>query len=335
MVARIDQVVTQALSHGGAGLSVAIQRRGVVVFSKGYGLADIADGVPAAPSTVYPIASITKQFTAAAIMQLVEQGKLRLDQTLSTLLPGIRWRDPRAGQVTVRQLLTHTSGIPGYTSEPGFAAVQGRPQTQQQILALIVDQPLKFTPGSKAGYSNSGYYLLGMIIERVSGLSYGRYLSEHVLVGLGMDHTELCPDTRTGAQYAQLYDRGNPAPQLAASTSLVNAFAAGQICSTAPDLLRWQDALQGGRVVSRPSYTQMSTPLRLTNGHTVAYGFGLDLDPINGHRAVDHPGGFAGDATDLTWYPDDGLAIAVLDNASTVAAWTVSTNITTLLLPPR
>jgi CubicO group peptidase (beta-lactamase class C family) len=306
-----------------------------MVLAKGYGLADVAAGVPAGPATVYPIASVTKQFTAAAIMQLVGQGKLTLGETLPQALPAVHWRDRRAARVTVRELLTHTSGIPGYTSEPGFAAVQGVPQTQRQILSLIVDQPLKFDPGTKAAYSNSGYYLLGMIIERVTGLTYGQYLSRHVLAGLGMTHTRLCPDTTAGGQYARLYDHGAPQPRLAAPTSLVNAFAAGQLCSTAPDLLRWQHALQTGRVVTAASYAAMTTPLRLRSGQTIAYGFGLDLDPINGRRAVSHPGGFAGDAADLAWYPDDHLAIAVLDNASTVPAWTVSADIAKLLLQPE
>jgi D-alanyl-D-alanine carboxypeptidase len=324
--ADVGHIVGRALARHGAGVSVAVEQGGHVVLAKGYGLADIADRVPATADTVYPIASVTKQFTAAAVMQLVEQGRLRLTDTLGGLLPEIRWRDPRARHVTVRQLLTHTSGIPSYDSLPGFGPLDRYPQTHAAILALITGQPLKFAPGTRAAYSNSGYYLLGLIIERRSGLTYGQYLRQRLLAGLGLQHTGLCPGAPSGGQ-ARLYARGGRAPQPAPRISLVNAYAAGQLCSTVIDLLRWQDALRSGRAVSAASYTQMTTPLRLAGGSTIAYGFGLDLDPINGHPAVSHEGGFPGDAADLTWYPNDNLAVAVLDNASTVPAWTISADI--------
>ncbi len=324
--ADVGHIVGRALARHGAGVSVAVEQGGRVVLAKGYGLADVEDRVPATADTVYPIASVTKQFTAAAVMQLVEQGRLRLSDTLGGLLPEIRWRDPRARHVTVRQLLTHTSGIPSYDSVPGFGPLDPYPQTHAAILALITGLPLKFAPGTRAAYSNSGYYLLGLIIERRSGLTYAQYLRRRLFPGLGLSHTGACPGRPAPGQ-AHLYARGGPAPRAAPPISLVNAYAAGQLCSTVIDLLRWQDALRSGRVVSPASYTQMTTPLRLTDGSTIAYGFGLDLDPINGRPAVSHEGGFPGDAADLTWYPNDNLAVAVLDNASTVPAWTISADI--------
>jgi D-alanyl-D-alanine carboxypeptidase len=324
--AQVDRIVGHALAQQGAGVSVAVEQAGHVVLAKGYGLADIEDHVPATAQTVYPIASVTKQFTAAAIMQLVEQGRLRLNDTLASLLPELAWRDERARNVTVRQLLTHTSGIPGYTSLPGFRPLDAHPQSHASILALITMQPLKFAPGTRAGYTNSGYYLLGLIIERRSGLTYAQYLQRRLFAGLGLSHTGPCPGRPTPGQ-AHLYTRGGRAPQPAPRISLVNAYAAGQLCSTVVDLLHWQDALQSGRVISPASYTQMTTPLRLADGSKIAYGFGLDLDPIDGHQAISHEGGFPGDAADLTWYPNDHLGITVLANASTTPAWTLSAEI--------
>lgn len=323
---QVDRIAGHALAQQGAGVSVAVEHDGRVVLAKGYGLADIEDRVPTTAQTVYPIASLTKQFTAAAIMQLIEQGRLHLNDTLAGLLPELAWRDKRARHVTVRQLLTHTSGIPGYTSLPGFGPLDAHPQSHASILALITGQPLKFTPGTRARYSNSGYYLLGLIIERRSGLTYAQYLQRRLFAGLGLSHTGLCPDRPSPGQ-AHLYTRGGRAPQPAPRISLANAYAAGQLCSTVVDLLHWQHALRSGRVVSPASYTQMTAPLRLADGSSIAYGFGLDLDPIDGHQAISHEGGFPGDAADLTWYPSDHLAIAVLANASTTPAWTLSAEI--------
>ena len=326
VTAEIDRTVLQALP-GGAGLQVAVERKGRV-YVHSYGLADAATRTPVNDRTIFPIASVTKQFTAAAIMQLVQARKIELDQTLTELLPGIRWHDPRARQVTVRELLTHTSGIPGYTSQPAFGRLQYQPQPPRTILSLVTGLRLKFAPGTQARYSNTGYYLLGLIIERASRMTYGQYLQDRLLAGLGMPHTGLCPESAPGNEARLYLDHRRPAPAI----SLADAFAAGQMCSTAADLVRWQAALRSGRVISMASYRQMVTPLRLADGQRIAYGFGLDLDPIDGHRAVDHEGGFPGATSDLAWYPDDDLAVAVLSNSSGVPAWTLGAQIAHPLL---
>lgn len=326
VTAEIDRTVLQALP-GGVGLQVAVERKGRV-YVHGYGLADAARRTLVSDQTIFPIASVTKQFTAAAIMQLVQARKVGLDQTLAELLPGIRWHDPRARQVTVRELLTHTSGIPGYTSQPAFGRMQYQPQSPPAILSLVTGLRLKFAPGTQARYSNTGYYLLGLIIERASGMTYGRYLQDRLLASLGMPHTGLCPEPASGKEARLYLDHRRPAPAI----SLADAFAAGQMCSTAADLLRWQAALRSGRVISMTSYRQMITPLRLADGQRIAYGFGLDLDPIDGHPAVSHEGGFPGATSDLAWYPDDDLAVAVLSNSSSVPAWTLGAQIARVLL---
>jgi D-alanyl-D-alanine carboxypeptidase len=323
VVPGIDRIAGHALVPG-VGLSIAVESKGRV-YTQGYGLADTERDTPVTAQTVFPIASVTKQFTAAGIMQLVEAHRLRLEQTLSQLLPDVAWRDRRARAVTVRQLLTHTSGIPGYTSVAAFAGLQARPQTPRTILSLVTGRTLKFDPGTQAAYSNTGYYLLGLIIERVAGMPYEQYLRQRLLAGLDVPRTGPCPEPGQARLYV---GARTPAPPV----SLVNAFAAGELCSTAADLLCWQDGLRSGRVVSAASYRQMTTPLRLADGRTVAYGFGLDLDPIGGRRAIDHEGGFPGATSDLVWYPDQDTAIAVLSNSSAVAAWTVSAQLAKLLL---
>ena len=315
----------------GVGLSVGVALDGQIVI-RSYGLADARRRLPVTATTIFPIASVTKQFTAAAIMQLVERHQLRLGDQLAKLLPNVHWMDPRAKSVTVRQLLTHTSGIPGYTSVPDFDRLQSRPQTPAAILKLVTGLPLKFAPGTRAAYSNTGYYLLGLIIERVTGMPYDAYIMQRLLVPLGMSDTAPCPQV-AGSRQARLYTTGGRSPAAAPPVSLANAYAAGDLCSTAADLLRWQQALRSGRVVTSASYREMVTPLRLLDGHRIAYGFGLDLDPIDGHPAVSHEGGFPGATSDLTWFPHNGLAIAVLSNSSSIAAWTVSAHIAARLLP--
>jgi len=327
--ATIDQVAADAVPAG-VGLSVGVAMDGQIVV-RNYGQADARPRLPVTATTIFPIASVTKQFTAAAIMQLVERHKLRLSDQLATLLPSVRWADPRADSVTVRQLLTHTSGIPGYTSVPGFGRLQSRPQSPATILKPVTRLPLKFAPGTQAAYSNTGYYLLGLIIERVTGVRYDDDVRQQLLLPLGMSDTAACPQVAGGRQ-ARLYTTGGRFPNAAPPISLANAYAAGDLCSTAADLLRWQQALSSGRVVTPASYREMVTPLRLLDGHRIAYGFGLDLDPIDGYAAVSHEGGFPGATSDLTWYPHNGLAIAVLSNSSAIAAWTVSAQIAARLL---
>src|SRR5215469_1217092 len=189
--ATIDQVAADAVPAG-VGLSVGVAMDGQIVV-RNYGQADARPRLPVTATTIFPIASVTKQFTAAAIMQLVERHKLRLSDQLATLLPSVRWADPRADSVTVRQLLTHTSGIPGYTSVPGFGRLQSRPQSPATILKPVTRLPLKFAPGTQAAYSNTGYYLLGLIIERVTGVRYDDDVRQQLLLPLGMSDTAACP----------------------------------------------------------------------------------------------------------------------------------------------
>lgn len=160
------------------------------VVIRSYGMADAGRGLPVTAATIFPIASITKQFTAAAVMQLVERHQLRLSERLASLLPGVHWVDQRANSVTVQQLLTHTSGIHDYTSVPEFGRLQSRPQTPATILKLVTGLPLKFAPGTRAAYSNTGYYLLGLIIERLTGMPYDDYVRQRLLAPLGMQDTE-------------------------------------------------------------------------------------------------------------------------------------------------
>jgi CubicO group peptidase (beta-lactamase class C family) len=325
LAARIDHVAGQLLGESSlAGFSVAVARRGTVVFAAGYGFADLRAGVPASADTVYGIGSITKQFTAAAILQLQEDGKLALDDDIHTYLPGY----PTNGQkITIRQLLSHTSGVPELTAQPSYSGTSDAGTTREALMREVLSLPLDFRPGTEWRYSNSGYVLAGMILERVTGLSYDAYLTNEVLGPLGIRNVSVCPDDRSSVPYARGYEpqtgSWTRAIRLGRPLSLVPAkqvdmeiaSSAGAGCSTVIGLLAWTEALKSGRVISPASFRLMTTPTTLADGSTFPYGLGLFLRKFGTHRAVVHGGiienGFVGMLAD---FPDDGLTVAVLAN---------------------
>ncbi len=310
LLAGVDTLAAEALEAGPlAGVSVAVVRDGRTVVTKGYGLADIGRGVPATAETIYPIGSLTKQFTAAAILQLVEAGRLSLDDDLGELLPDF----PIQGHhVTVRHLLNHTSGIADHTDLAGGRGEPGT--TRQEVVDLIAAQRFDFEPGERFSYSNSGYLLLGLVIEKVTGGTYASYLDAHVFEPAGLRQTSYCPDKPEGPGHARGYDIANGALVDAQPIEMAVPFAAGGLCSTVGDLLAWSQALRSGRVVSGASYRMMTTSTDMADGTTVPYGFGLMLHPLQGHAAVFHDGAIDGFMSRLTFFPDDQVTVVLLTN---------------------
>ncbi len=261
--------------------------------------------VPVSSGTVFRIGSTTKQFTAAAILQLAEEGKLEIDDPISKYYD----TPPSWSGITLRQLLTHTSGIPDFTQTNGFirggARLEGAPET---FLRIIRDQPLDFAPGSKFRYDNTGYVLLGLVIEKVSGETYPQYLEDRIFRPLGMSHTaydrldEIVPDRASGYW---LTDGGWRNARLWTTAA---SFAAGGVRSTADDLLRWDQALYGAKPLNPQSIGAMFTDY----GH--GYGFGSFVELRHGHRLWDHGGNLPGFSSAFERYPDDKLTIIVLSN---------------------
>jgi D-alanyl-D-alanine carboxypeptidase len=325
LAARMDHVAERLLSESNvAGFSVAVARRGAVVFADGYGFADLRGGVPASADTVYGIGSITKQFTAAAMLRLQEQGELALDDAINTHLPGY---PPNGQRITIQQLLSHTSGIPELTAQASYGETSEVAVPREAIMREVLSLPLDFVPGTQWRYSNSGYVLAGMIIERVTGLSYGTYLTDSILRPLGLQDTSVCPEDRSSAPYARGYEQetgrwarairlGQPLSLIPAGTvDLSIASSAGAGCSTVLELLAWAEALRSGAVLSPASYRAMITPASLPDGSTAPYGMGFFLREFGTHRAIVHGGiienGFVGMLGD---FPDDDLTVAVLAN---------------------
>jgi D-alanyl-D-alanine carboxypeptidase len=313
LAARLDSIVNAAVADDAVpGLSVAVSRGGEVVFARGFGLASTATGDSVGVETIFRSGSVTKQFTAAAIMRLAEQGRLSLDDEITRWLPDFPTQGHR---VTVRHLLNHTSGIRSYTEMglPWIARVR-EDLTPEQMVAIFRGQPFDFAPGEQFRYNNSGYFLLGMIIERASGRTYAEFVEQEFARPLGLSGTFYCPnEPAAGHAHGYRPSSGRAIPSMA--MSMTHPYAAGALCTTAVDLVRWKHALTSGRVVSADSYRRMVTPDRLPGGQALTYGFGLGLGRMDGVEMVSHTGGIFGFTSILSHFPAHDVSIAVLANS--------------------
>ncbi len=292
------------------GLSIAVMRRGHIVFEKGYGSANLEHRVPATPATVYQSGSVGKQFTAGGVMLLVQDGKLGLDDPVTKFFP-----DAPAGwnAVTVRHLLTHTSGAGDYPDDFDFR----HDYTEDEMQALVLSRPFSFPPGSKWSYSNLGYVLLGIIIHKVSGQFYGDFLAERIFTPIGMSTTRIITEAEIVPNRAAGYRRvdGKLKNQEWVSP-VVNTTADGSLYLTVRDLAKWDSALYGTRLFTRESLAQIRTPATLTGGAGTSYGFGWRVGSAGGHPIMAHGGSWQGFKSYIVRYPEDGLSVVALANVN-------------------
>jgi len=315
--ALIDPLVEAAMEDGlTPGISVGVMQDGEIVVAKGYGLADVENDVPATEHTVYRIGSVTKQFTAAAIMLLVQEGKLDLGADITEFFPDY----PTNGlSVTVEQLLNHTSGIKGYTEMQEFGEVMREDLTHDELIAIFSSAPFEFEPGERYQYSNSAFFLLGVIIEQLTEQSYADFVRDRLFAPLGMEDSHYLYNTPIIPRRAEGYAEADGELVNDAYLSMHLPYAAGSLGSSALDLLLWQKALTGGKAVNPESYAAMTTPADLNDGSTHPYGYGLGMGNLDGHAKVSHGGGINGFLTQLAHYPEDGLTIAVLANSTSAS----------------
>lgn len=312
--AEIRALAADALeTHPSPGLSIGVQRGDEVLFAEGFGFADLEHRVPATADTVYRIGSVTKQFTGAAVMALVEEGRLDLDADLKDLLPDY---DTRGFFIPVERLLNHTSGIKGYTEMDEFWAQARLDLDHRAMMDLFAGAPFEFEPGDRYQYNNSGYYLLGVLIERISGASYADFLEERLFGPLELDRTHyldndpIVPDRASGYEPAEDGGFRNDDP-----LSMKLPYAAGSLGSSVRDLLAWQRALVLGEAVSPSAYERMTAPGELIDETEIPYGYGLGLGREHGLDKVSHGGGINGFRAQLAYYPEVELGIAVLMNS--------------------
>jgi CubicO group peptidase (beta-lactamase class C family) len=294
------------------GLSLAVVRDGQVLKAQGYGLANVELDVPATARTVYQSGSLGKQFTATAVMTLVEEGKVGLDDHITRYFPGApaAWKD-----ITVRHLLTHTSGIPRGDDKLD----RRKDYTEDELVKFAASLPLDFATGEKWKYSNTGYALLGVLIHKASGKFYGDLLHEKVFAPLHMDTTRIISEADIVPNRAAGYRlvKGALKNQEWVSPSL-NTTADGSLYLTVLDLVKWDAALYTEQLLKRSSLDAMWTPVRLKDGTTHPYGFGWAVGRDHGHRVVEHGGAWQGFTSYIARYVDDRLTVIVLTNLAGV-----------------
>ena len=313
-LAAIRAIVETPIKSGKvAGASVVVARQGQSILSESFGKADLELDVPMPADASFEIGSVTKQFTAAAILLLAEGGKLAIDDELTKYLPDYPTHNQR---ITIRHLLTHTSGIKGYTELPEFGDLMPLRKTPDTLVKMFSSKPLDFAPGENLVYNNSGFFLLGLIIEKVSGQTYADFVKANLFDKVGMPGSYYCSERAIRHHHAHGYDTFANALVLKGAVSHVWPFSAGSLCSTAADLSAWTAALHGGGVLSADSYRAMITPAMLSDGTKTRYGFGIGLGDIRGRRAIAHGGGINGFLSEVEYYPDSGLSIVVLFNTA-------------------
>ena len=314
-----------------AGVSFVVTQRGEVVASGAYGFADLENRVPASAGTVYAIGSLTKSFTAAAVLALADDGKLSLDDPLGKFVPTF----PEPGRsATVRQLLNHTAGIRNMTSlGPRYWAQAGREIEPADLVALFANEPPDFAPGTAYRYSNSGYVLLGLVVEKASGMPWGASVTKRLLVPLGLTGTRDGQTADLVPGRARGYSRNKAGGfENAWSVNLTQGYAAGALLSTAGDVAAWIRRLAVRPPVSEASARAMTTPATLPNGKTLTYGYGVGIDTFAGRRRLFHGGGLPGFDAWAPYVPDEDLAVAVLCNTDGDAAIEVADAMTGLVL---
>jgi len=302
---RVEEIIQYQVTNKKFMGSVLIAKGNDVLFSRGYGSADLEWNIPNSPATKFRLGSITKQFTAACVMLLQERGKLKVSDPVKTYMPDA----PAAwDKITLYNLLTHTSGIPNYTNFLDFSSLEVKPTTPKDMIEWFRNKPLDFEPGSKWNYSNSGYVLLGYLIEKVTGETYQHFLDENILIPVGLKDTGYDSNTAIIPHRASGYMHSKTGIINAPYIDMTTPFSAGALYSTTGDLLKWERALFGGKVVSAESLKEMTTPFKQN------YGFALAVETVNGRKRIEHGGGINGFNTDLVYWADDQLTIVVLGN---------------------
>ncbi|REH35771.1 CubicO group peptidase (beta-lactamase class C family) [Kutzneria buriramensis] len=310
--ARVEDVLDQHLRGQVPGAALALTHAGEPLFTRCFGLADLARRQPVQPTTVFRLASVTKPFTALVIMLLERDGLLDVDAPIRDYLPGY---PAHAARVTVRHLLTHTSGIPNYIAQPSYAEIiSDSRRTDADLLACFADRELDFEPGSRYGYSNSGYRLLDMIAEHVTGTPFGAILAERVFTPAKMHHSYLVNHTSTTTDHARGYIGDSDNFSEAAYFNIALTGGAGRIGSTLADLLRFDRALRTESIADADLQCRLFSPVQLTTGRREGYGLGWRLGTYRGHRLIYHGGGIPGYTSLYVRLPDDDLGIVLLTN---------------------
>ena len=315
---RIDKVATDALAKTGVpSASIAVVKDGQIAYVKAYGDARLDPKTPATPEMRYSIGSISKQFTATALLLLQEQGKLSLDDKVGKYIPSLT----RANEVTIRQLLSHTSGYQDYWPQDYVMPMMLQPVTAEKIMDVWARKPLDFDPGTKWQYSNTNYVIAGVIVEKVANMPLLQFLREKVFTPLGMTSvTDVDQQRLTEADPTGYLRYALGPPRLAPKEGKGWLFAAGELAMQAQDLAKWDVSIIDQKVLKPASYRALGTDTLLNNGLSTRYGLGVSVGSSQGHRTLSHGGEVSGFTAQNTVFPDDRAAIVVLTNQDAAGA---------------
>jgi len=314
LAAQLDTLLSSVYKAAEPGAALLIMKDGKVLARKAYGMADLELGIQLEPDMVFRIGSMTKQFTAVAILMLMEQGKLALSDPITRFLPDY----PTQGKtITVERLLTHTSGIQSYTDMESWLPLLRKDMSLTELIGIFKDQPMQFAPGERWRYNNSGFVLLGAIIEKAAGTSYESFLQKNIFDPLGLKHTHYGSAARVIPGRIPGY---GPGPAGAFSNaeyiSMTQPYAAGSLLSNVDDLAAWNEALLAGKLIKRETLEKAWTSFKLTDGTPTNYGFGWGVGTYEGRRMIEHGGGIPGFSSAGILFPEDRLFVTLLTNST-------------------
>ncbi len=308
-----DQLLSEQFKAGETGCAALVAQKGQVIYKKAFGMANLELDVKMQPDMIFRIGSITKQFTAVAILQLMEQGKLSLQDDITKFIPDY----PTQGHtITIEHLLTHTSGIQSYTGMEKFGDIMRKDMKPEELIAFFKNEPMEFAPGTKWNYNNSGFFLLGYIIEKITGKTYPQYLEENFFQPLGMTHSYYGDDSKIIKNRASGYQPGPNGVENASPLSMTLPYSAGSIQSTVGDLFKWHQAVHAYKLVKKENLEKAFTEYKLSDGNGTKYGYGWFLGDIKGSATIEHGGGINGFLTNAIYLPKEDVFVAVFSNSN-------------------
>lgn len=310
---QLDQLLSAEYKAGEPGVAALIAKDGKVIYRKAFGHADLELNVPMTPENVFELGSITKQFTAVAILMLQEQGKLKLDDDITKFIPDY---PVKGKKITVHQLLNHTSGIRSYTDMENFQKLARTDMAPLELINVFKNEPIDFDSGEKWNYNNSGYILLGYIIEKVSGQTYASFIENNIFKKLGMLHSYYGSKSAIIPNRAHGYQTVKDGYEIADYLSMTLPYAAGSLMSTVDDMLLWSQAIHNNTLITEASKQKAFTNYTLNNGKPDYYGYGWQPNEVNGVAVVEHGGGIFGFTTMGIYAPAENLYAIVLTNCS-------------------
>jgi len=311
--AQINKLLSDVYKPGQPGAAVLVKKQGKVILRRGYGLANLELNIPIEPDMIFRLGSITKQFTAVAILMLAEEGKLSLQDEITRFLPDY----PTQGKkIIVEHLLTHTSGIKSYTDLPEWLPLQRKDMTVSEVIDISKDKPMEFSPGERWEYCNSGYILLGAIIEKVSGKAYADFLQERIFGPLSLKSSCYDSTSRIIPRRVPGYAKGNDGFENAPYLSLSQPYAAGSLASSVDDLATWTESLLSGKLIKKETLEKAFTSYKLKDDLDTGYGYGWQISTYEGHRLIEHGGGIHGFLSYALFFPEDQVFVALLTNST-------------------